>query len=99
MWKLVLMLRCIVELITAPCLSCNDVIHLHYLVKKYLESRCSVFSDVLLRPKHHYLMHYAWLILQYGPIHHCSTLRFESKHSYFKRLIRAKKISRMCAPH
>ena len=89
-WKLVLMLRCIVELITAPCLSCNDVIHLHYLVKKYLESRCSVFSDVLLRPKHHYLMHYAWLILQYGPIHHCSTLRFESKHSYFKRLIRAK---------
>ena len=48
-------------------------------------------SDVLLRPKHHYLMHYAWLILQYGPIHHCSTLRFESKHSYFKRLIRAKK--------
>ena len=36
-------------------------------------------------------MHYVRLILEYGPIIHCSTLRFESKHTYFKRVIRAKK--------
>ena len=88
-WKLVLMLRKIVDFVVSPRLSENDIIHLHYLVQKYLELRCSVFHEVPLKPKHHYLLHFAWLILQYGPILHCSTLRFESKHSYFKRVVRS----------
>ena len=90
-WKLVLILRNIVQLVVSPCLSKNDIVHLHYLVKKYLELRILVFDDVPLRPKHHYLLHCARLILEYGPIIHCSTIRFESKQTYFKRVIRAKK--------
>ena len=52
-WKLVLMLRNIVELVVSPCWSKMDIVHLHCLIKKYLELRILVFDDVPLRPKHH----------------------------------------------
>ena len=86
-----LLLRKITELIVAPSLSKNAIIQLDYLVKEYLSLRSTEFPRVPLRPKHHYMLHYAWTILQFGPVSHCSTLRFESKHSYFKRVTRAKK--------
>jgi len=41
-----------------------------------------------LRPKHHYISHYPYLINQFGPLIKVWTLRFESKHTYFKRVIR-----------
>ena len=50
--------------------------------------RLSIFPDKSLRPKHHYLAHYPWLILQFGPLIRVWTLRFESKHSYFKKCAR-----------
>ena len=86
-----LLLRKITELIVAPSLSKNAIIQLDYLVKECLSLRNTEFPRVPLRPKHHYMLHYAWAILQFGPVSHCSTLRFESKHSYFKRVTRAKK--------
>uniref|UniRef100_A0A669BL90 Uncharacterized protein n=1 Tax=Oreochromis niloticus TaxID=8128 RepID=A0A669BL90_ORENI len=46
--------------------------------------RHSRFPDKALKAKHHYLLHYAELILHFGPLIRLCTLRFESKHSYFK---------------
>ena len=43
-----------------------------------------------LLPKHHYLSHYPWLITQFGPLIRVWTLRFESKHAYFKKVARQK---------
>jgi hypothetical protein len=48
-----------------------------------------LFPNSPVRPKHHYLLHYPWLILQSGPLIHVWTMRMESKHSFFKRSIRS----------
>lgn len=61
------------------------------LIELYVELRQELFPRIPLRPKHHYLLHYADLTLQFGPLIHTWTMRFESKHSYFKRCIRASK--------
>uniref|UniRef100_A0A8P4K3W5 Sterile alpha motif domain-containing protein 3 n=1 Tax=Dicentrarchus labrax TaxID=13489 RepID=A0A8P4K3W5_DICLA len=48
----------------------------------------SRLSDHPLKPKHHYLNHYPELIVQFGPLIHLWTLRFESKDTYFKQCAR-----------
>jgi len=50
--------------------------------------RQRLFSDINLRPKHHYLSHYCKLILEFGPLIKVWTMRFESKHQFFKKAIR-----------
>lgn len=47
-----------------------------------------LFPEVPLKPKHHFLRHYPALILKFGPLIRLGTLRFENKHSYFKRCAR-----------
>ena len=38
--------------------------------------------------KHHYLLHYVELIIHFGPLIHLWILRFESKHTFFRRCAR-----------
>lgn len=73
----------------APAISDEQVSYLALLVPHYLYERKRLFPTVPLRPKHHYLFHYPELIKQFGPLVKVWTLRFESKHSYFMRCIRA----------
>lgn len=47
-----------------------------------------LFPNYNLRPKHHYITHYADLILKFGPLRHLWTLRYESKHRYFKSIVK-----------
>ena len=58
------------------------------LIQEYLGECQRLFPEVNLRAKHHYLAHYPDLILEFGPLVRVWTLRFESKHSYFKRCLR-----------
>ncbi|KAI2645908.1 hypothetical protein H4Q32_025254 [Labeo rohita] len=46
------------------------------------------FRDRVLKPKHHFLNHYPELIAHFEPLICLWTLRFESKHGYFKRCLR-----------
>jgi hypothetical protein len=39
-----------------------------------------------IKPKHHYLSHYSRLYKTYGPLMCVWTLRFESKHCFFKQI-------------
>lgn len=87
-WQLMLQLREIVEYVVAPKISLDQVAFLKCLIAEYIQSRCTLFPSVSLIPKHHYLLHYADLILQFGPLIRVWTLRFESKHKYFKQCIR-----------
>jgi len=59
------------------------------LIEDYLERRHRLFPAVPLRPKHHFMTHYAQLTLLFGPLIKLWTMRFESKHQYFKRCIRS----------
>lgn len=47
-----------------------------------------LFPEIQLKPKHHYLRQYSALLLKFGPLIRLWMLRFESKHSYFKRCAR-----------
>jgi len=87
-WNLFLLLRQIVELICAPAVSLNQVALLKEFVSEYLYCRVNVFPDERTTPKHHFLAHYPGLICQFDPLIRVWTLRFESKHGYFKNCVR-----------
>ena len=85
--RMIILLRSLVEIVCAPKITHLQISLLSEYIDEYLDLRSSTFFQVRLRPKHHYLTHYPYLILQFGPIIHMWTLRFESKHSYFKNVV------------
>ena len=87
-WKFVLCLKEIVELVVSPVIDESQLAYLNVLIQEYLYNRRELFALESLKPKHHFLSHYPWLILNFGPLIRLWTLRFESKHSYFKRAVR-----------
>ena len=87
-WSLLLILHQIVEIVTSHELVSSNIAVLDMLIKDYLDGRTSQFPSKSLRPKHHYMAHYPQLIFIFGPLIHVWTMRFESKHSYFKECIR-----------
>lgn len=87
-WQLILKLRELVSLICAPAISAGQVAYLKVLIDDYLYSRNQEYPDKPLKPKHHFLSHYPELIIRFGPLIRLWTLRFESKHSYFKQCAR-----------
>lgn len=62
----------------------------------YIESKISdhrqryqeVFPNKKLLPKHHYIEHYPQLIKLLGPLVGLWTIRFEAKHSFFKKVMK-----------
>jgi hypothetical protein len=88
-YQLVLLLRSVIDHAMAPALSVGQVAYMNVLIDDYLERRQMLFPDVPLRPKHHYLSHYAWQTLQFGPLVKLWRMRFEANHQYFKRCVRS----------
>lgn len=87
-WQLTIQLKEVVELICAPKISIPQIALLNVQIHDYLETRKEMFPAHKLKPKHHFLTHYPALILKFGPLMRLCTMRFESKHSYFKRCVR-----------
>lgn len=87
-WQLVITLKELVELVCAPKITTAQVAYLNVVVVEYLETRKAVFPSEHLKPKHHYLLHYASLILKMGLLIWLWTMRFESKHSIFEKHVR-----------
>lgn len=75
-WQLCLKLREIVELICAPKIHTNQIALLRIVIEEYIQLRTVTFPNKPLKPKHHYLVHYPELILQFGPLIRLWTLRF-----------------------
>jgi hypothetical protein len=87
-WQMCLLLREVVELVCAPRLSISQIAYMETVIKEYIEMRMELFPSIKLRPKHHYLLHYPRLTHLFGPLIRMWSMRFESKHSYFKRVAR-----------
>ena len=87
-WNLLLLLQEICAFVCAPKISLSQVEYLRSLIQEYLSSVKELLPECLT-PKHHYLCHYPDLILRYGPLIRLFTLRFESMHAFFKRVIRS----------
>ena len=86
-WQILLDLKEIVEILASGHFSDET---LSYLECKISDHRCllkEVFPDFHLLPKHHFLEHYPELIRRFGPVIDFWTIRFEAKHSFFKRVV------------
>lgn len=88
-YQALLLLRSVTELVMAPSISVGQVAYMNVLIQDYLSKRYSLYPHVPLRPKHHFMSHYDQLTLQFGPLSKLWTLRFESKHQFFKRCVRS----------
>jgi len=84
-----LLLSEIVDIVLAPAIHKSFLGYLHDIILEYLDLRKECFPNVPLRPKHHYLTHYPFLIHLYGPLKKVWTMRFESKHQFFKRSVKS----------
>lgn len=85
---MLLILREISIILFSVKISIGQIAYLNTLISEYIEMRKTLFPDVPLRWKHHYLTHYPYLITKFGPLKHFWTLRFESKHQYFKTILK-----------
>lgn len=87
-WNMFLILKQFCDLLIAPKLSQKQTFLIDILWMKYLRYRQQLFSDIPLRPKHHYVTHYGYLTRNFGPLIRFWTMRFESKHQYFKKMVK-----------
>ncbi len=87
-WQVILDLKDIVDLVVAPV---HTVQSLAFLEERICDHRCrlqEVFPGMKLLPKHHFAEHYPQMIRFFGPLVSLWTMRFEAKHSFFKKVVR-----------
>ena len=87
-WQLFLTLKKLIDYVCKPSYTKLDIVLMNDAIVDYFSLRPSVISGNL-KPKHHFITHYPHLTLQCGPLINLWTMRFESKHSYFKQCIRS----------
>lgn len=87
-WQLLLDLKDIVELLAAPILSDESISYLDCKIHEHRQRYLELFPDNRLFPKLHFLEHFPVLIRLFGPLVHAWTIRFEAKHSFFKKVAR-----------
>ena len=103
--KILIKLAEVSEIITAPKLSHFEIeVVMPEIINEYLDLRISAIEDLDMpnpRPKHHMLSHYSENYMNYGPLIMLWGMRFESKHVYFKTVIKAsrnfKNVALTCA--
>ncbi|XP_071632320.1 uncharacterized protein [Temnothorax longispinosus] len=84
-WEFYLLLYNIVHLIYKKEISLQEIKYLKYLVQKHHAMYMKLFNTTL-KPKHHFLIHYARLIASVGPLSHLSSIRFEAFHKISKTI-------------
>lgn len=87
-WEMVLELRKLCDIVCAPKISNSQRSILKSTIENYILLRLNCFPKVKIRPKHEFALHYAEMIEIFGPLKHLWTLRFESKHKYFKSVVK-----------
>ena len=87
-WELVLELKDLVELLATPYFTPDSLCYLQSKISDHRQLLLTVFPNNKLRPKHHFIEHYPYFIQKFGPPVECWTIRFEAKHSFFKKVVR-----------
>ncbi|KAK3925290.1 Basic immunoglobulin-like variable motif-containing protein [Frankliniella fusca] len=88
MWCLYLQIKEIVEIVAAPKITLQQVLYLKMIIKEFLQGLADHLPNYLVL-KTHLLLHYPDLIVKWGPLIGLFTLRFESKHVFFKNVAKA----------
>lgn len=87
-WQLLSDLKDIVDLVVSPAQTEESIAYLSFKITEHQVRFKEVFPDSDFLPKHHFLQHYPQLICEFGTLVELWTIRFESKHSFFKRVVR-----------
>jgi len=87
-WEVLFVLRDIVEPVVSQVHTEETICFLDSKISEHKHRFLMVFPEQRLIPKHHFLEHYPELIGDYGPLVSLWTMRFEAKHSFFKRVVR-----------
>ncbi len=77
-WQLYILLKGIVEIVCAPCFTREMVAVMDMLIQEYLQLRLLYFPVTSLKPKHHFLAHYPYLTLYFGPLIRMRTMRIKA---------------------
>lgn len=86
-WLILMDLKEIVELIVSPVHTQESIGYLDIKISEHRHRFLSLFPQQKLLPKHNFLEHYPELIQAFGPLVAMWTMRFEAKHSFFKRVV------------
>ena len=83
------------EIITAPSLTITEIeVTMTQIITEYLDLRAGAVEALGMpnaRPKHHFLYHYPRAYRNLGPLIYVWAMRLESKHTFFKGVVRAAK--------
>ncbi|KAL2079481.1 hypothetical protein ACEWY4_001208 [Coilia grayii] len=86
-WEILMDLKVIVELAVCASFSEETLSYMSSLINDHRNLVIETFPDFSIRPKHHFVDHYPHLIHCFGPLVSLWTMRFEAKHSYFKKVV------------
>ena len=87
-WLLLMSLKDVTELVVAPVHNEESIAYLDSKISEHRHRFQEVFLNEELIPKHHFLEHCPALIKAFGPVIVFWTMRFEAKHSQFKKIVR-----------
>lgn len=93
-WKMYLLLKDLSDFFASPRFSKSELSYIKDVsIPAYYELRAEVLniSTHPLKPKHHFMSHYAELMLKYGPLIMVWTLPWEQKHKFYKNVMRESK--------
>lgn len=82
-WQIIVYLKEIVDIVTAPAITEATAKYLAFLIELYLRLLVKLIPNAI-KPKHHFLLHYPFVLLRFGPTKFLSTIRCESKHRVYK---------------
>lgn len=85
-WQCLVLLLNITSIVMSPRITRSKVQYLKLQIAFYLAEFRSCFPQRNLIPKQHYLVHLPSHILELGPATGYWCMRFEGKHSFFKKL-------------
>ena len=71
-------------LLNATSFKEQEILQIEEKIYLYLTKFKQLYPTEKLMPKYHFMIHYGWAIRTIGPPILYSTMRFESKHSFFK---------------
>jgi hypothetical protein len=88
-WQLYVKLLEISDIIFNNCIPKEMLLSLKVLIREHNEMFIDIFGP--LKPKFHFLLHYPTIIINSGPLTTFSSIRYESKHSELKCIIKNSK--------
>lgn len=86
-WEILMDLKEIVEIVVSKTISEDRLAYLESKITDHRRLLLETFPQFKLKPKHHFIEHYAHLVRCFGPLIDLWTIRFESKHNFFKRVV------------